>query len=101
MSRPNAKAATSPRTPSAPTTCKVSPGALFFQEGPPPQLRFGHIPGNALTVEGLQRKLGPLSLFWVRRDQIHCRKIMAITTDVASHDREMLNCGVSTNKEIG
>ena len=26
-----------------------------------PQLRFGHIPGNALTVEGLQRKLEPLS----------------------------------------
>jgi hypothetical protein len=25
-----------------------------------PQLRFGHIPGNAPTVEGLQRKLEPL-----------------------------------------
>src|SRR4029079_605028 len=25
------------------------------------QLRFGHIPGNAPTVEGLQRKLEPLS----------------------------------------
>jgi hypothetical protein len=24
-----------------------------------PQLRFGHIPGNALTVERLQRKLEP------------------------------------------
>jgi hypothetical protein len=34
---------------------------LFSGAGP--QLRFGHIPGNALTVEGLQRKLGPLS-FW-------------------------------------
>ena len=26
-----------------------------------PELRFGHIPGNAPTVEGLQRKLEPLS----------------------------------------
>src|SRR3954454_912527 len=63
MSRPNAKASTSPSTPNAPTTCKGSPGARFFQEGPRPQLRFGQIPGNALTVEGLQRKLGPLSLY--------------------------------------
>src|SRR4051794_17981031 len=80
MSRPNAKASTSPSTPSAPTTCKCSPGARFtehdpekwtsgfpkgscFYKGPRPQLRSGHIPGNARTVEGLQRKLGPLSLW--------------------------------------
>ena len=36
--------------------------------GPRPELRFGHIPGNARTVEGLQRKLGPLS-FWAMADR--------------------------------
>src|SRR5438270_8368265 len=103
MSRPNAKASTSPSTPSAPTTCKCSPGARFlehdpekwtsgfpkgscFYKGPRPQLRFGHIPGNALTVEGLQRKLGPLSLWSVGRDQFHRRKIMTVAADVASND---------------
>src|SRR3982074_541399 len=79
MSRPNAKASTSPSTPSAPTICEFSrgrglkqhdpekwtsgfPKRSCFYKGPLPQLRFGHIPGNALTVEGLQRKLGPFSL---------------------------------------
>ena len=37
-----------------------SPGARL--SGSRPELRFGHIPGNAPTVEGLQRKLGPLLL---------------------------------------
>jgi len=27
----------------------------------------GHKPGNALSVEGSQRKLGPLSFLWDRR----------------------------------
>src|SRR6478609_2938859 len=61
MSRPNARASTSPSTPSALTTCKSSPGGAISEKGSRPQLRFGHIPGNALTVEGLQRKLEPLS----------------------------------------
>jgi hypothetical protein len=33
----------------------------------------GHKPGNALSVEGLQRKLGPLSFLGdVALDQVHC-----------------------------
>ena len=59
-SRPSVKASTSPSTPSALTICEFSRGAI--PQGSHPQLRFGHIPGNALTVEGLQRKLEPLSL---------------------------------------
>ena len=55
----NAKVSTSPITASAPTTCEFSRGAILT--GSRPELRFGHIPGNAPTVEGLQRKLGPLS----------------------------------------
>ena len=39
-----------------------SPGARS-PRGSRPELRFGHIPGNAPTVEGLQRKLEPLSFF--------------------------------------
>src|ERR1700733_9893822 len=62
MSRPSVKASTSPSTPSAPTTCNSPPGARS-PRGSHPQLRFGHIPGNAPTVEGLQRKLEPLSFF--------------------------------------
>ena len=54
----NAKASTSPSTVSAPTTCKFSRDAITWSR---PELRFGHIPGNAPTVEGLQRKLEPLS----------------------------------------
>jgi ammonia channel protein AmtB len=43
-----------------------------------------------------------ISQSWgVGRDQFHCRKIMAITADVASNDRDVLNCGMGTNKEIG
>src|SRR6266568_3574822 len=64
MSRPSVKVSTSPSTPSAPTTCNSPPGARSSR-GSHPQLRFGHIPGNAPTVEGLQRKLEPLS-FLVR-----------------------------------
>jgi hypothetical protein len=32
-----------------------------------PELRFEHIPGNAPTVEGLQRKLEPLFFFRIRK----------------------------------
>src|SRR5215813_9165277 len=60
MSRASVKASTSPSTPSAPTTCNVSSRSRSPPR-PRPQLRFGHIPGNAPTVEGLQRKLEPLS----------------------------------------
>jgi ammonia channel protein AmtB len=63
-SRPSAKASTSPSTPSAPTTCEFSRGAISARSRP--QLRFGHIPGNALTVEGLQRKLEPLASTAIR-----------------------------------
>ncbi len=44
-----------------------SPGARSSRRSRP-ELRFGHIPGNAPTVEGLQRKLEPLS-FCGRRQQ--------------------------------
>src|SRR3954468_3377166 len=65
MSRPNAKVSISPSTPSAPTTCEFSRGRDLRRSRP--ELRFGHIPGNAPTVEGLQRKLEPLSLWGERR----------------------------------
>src|ERR1700729_459065 len=63
MSKPNAKVSTLPTTASAPTTCDP-PGARASVSARALQLRFGHIPGNAPTVEGLQRKLEPLSFFF-------------------------------------
>ena len=57
----SAKVSTSPITASAPTTCKFSRGAISSEVAP--RTTVGHIPGNALTVEGLQRKLEPL-YFW-------------------------------------
>jgi len=60
-SRWSAKVSTSPSTPNAPTTCNIlSRGRDLTRSRP--ELRFGHIPGSARTVEGLQRKLEPLSL---------------------------------------
>ena len=35
----------------------------------------GHIPGNAATVEGLQRKLGPFTFFGVSRSGLRCTTI--------------------------
>src|SRR5882757_5689667 len=116
MSRPNVKASTSPSTPSAPTICKVLPGR-GLPKRPCPELRFGHIPGNALTVEGLQRKLEPLSFFWrsnfyagngcdelfrgIRRDQVYRRKIGAIAPGVARKQRQLFDCRMGADKKIG
>src|SRR3954451_2042976 len=60
MSRASVKASTSPSTPSAPTTCKSPPGR-GLPGGRAHNYGLGHIPGNVPTVEGLQRKLEPLS----------------------------------------
>src|SRR6476660_1412256 len=60
MSRPSVKASTSPSTQSAPTTCKSPPGR-GLPGGRAHNYGLGHIPGNVPTVEGLQRKLEPLS----------------------------------------
>src|SRR4051795_4599971 len=60
MSRASVKASTSPSTPSAPTTCKSPPGRGLLG-GRAHNYGLGHIPGNVPTVEGLQRKLEPLS----------------------------------------
>src|SRR3954447_25565118 len=74
MSRASVKASTSPSTPSAPTTCKSPPGRGLLG-GRAHNYGLGHIPGNVPAVEGLQRKLEPLS-FWTRallgRHKLNC-----------------------------
>ncbi len=74
------KASTSPSTPSAPTTCNSPPGR-GLRGGRAHNYGLGHIPGNVPTVEGLQRKLEPLS-FWraasSQRPRLHQAQIRIV-----------------------